>query len=381
MLDDNEEEENNENNQQKNNNKKIKKKIRILKKKIKNKNEHEEDEITSDIEIESDEEVISKDIKKNNKINKEKYVIDLKLIENNNYKLTNNNGINILNSDSKQIEFNSSKFKSEFKDLPFNDEYLKFLVKANTKVLYYTNEQVFLNIDEEEKAHNTLRTLFQELFTLYLKDKKLSKKQRFITMQKFITECVENEKCEDLDVSELKEKIKLLSNSEDNNLNILYSIFYDGSDFDHILYNKLNNIVIFPIYYYNEEDEFSASYLIYKNLKIYRFKPPKKYFNESVIEKEIDNYLEKCIKNSYISEKYDVKYKGLINLSSPLSKFKTIENTIYNNYLMFLIITNPEINIDNLNKLIDVIKQYENKSDIELFTQFIIIYFQSFNNF
>ena len=45
-------------------------------------------------------------------------------------------------------------------------------------------------------------------------------------MQKFINKCVENEKCEDLDV-ELKEKIKLLSNNEDNNLNILYSIFYD----------------------------------------------------------------------------------------------------------------------------------------------------------
>ena len=40
---------------------------------------------------------------------------------------------------------------------------LKFLVKANTKV-YYTKEQIFINIDEE-KAHNTLRTLFQELFT------------------------------------------------------------------------------------------------------------------------------------------------------------------------------------------------------------------------
>jgi len=41
-----------------------------------------------------------------------------------------------------------------------------------------------------------------------------------------------------------------------------------------------------------------------------------------------------------------------------------------NNYLIFLIIINPEINIDNLDGLIDVIKQYENKSVIELFTQF-----------
>ena len=69
-------------------------------------------------------------------------------MENNKYKFVNKNGINILNSDSKQDEFNSSKFKSEFTDLPFNDEYLKFLVKSNSKVLYYTNEQIFINIDE-----------------------------------------------------------------------------------------------------------------------------------------------------------------------------------------------------------------------------------------
>ena len=376
---DEDEEENNENNKKNNkNNKKEKNKKNNKKEKNKKNNKKEnkkkdiDDEITSDIEIESDDENNKEDLNKNkNKNNKkEKYTIDLKLLENNKYKFVNKNGINILNSDSKQNEFNSSKFKSEFTDLPFNDEYLKFLVKSNTKVLYYTNEQIFINIDEKEKAHNTLRTLFQELFTLYLKDRKLNKKQTFISMQKFIKECVENEKCDDLDVSELKEKLSLITNSNDNNLNLLYSIFYDGSDFDHILYNKLNNIVIFTVYYYNEDDEFSASYFIYKNLKIYRFKPPRKYFNDSIIEKEIDNYIEKCIKNTYIYEKYNVKYKGLIDINSPLSKFKTIENTIFNNYLIFLIISNPEINIDNLEGLINTIKDYENKNNIELFTQF-----------
>ena len=37
---------------------------------------------------------------------------------------------------------------------------------------------------------------------------------------------------------------------------------------------------------------------------------------------------------------------------------------------MFLIISNPEINIDNLEGLINIIKDYENKNNIELFTQF-----------
>ena len=83
-----------------------------------------------------------------------------------------------------------------------------------------------------------------------------------------------------------------------------------------------------------------------------------------------DNYIEKCIKNTYIHEKYNVKYKGIIDINSPLSKFKTIENTIFNNYLMFLIISNPEINIDNLEGLINIIKDYENKNNIELFAQF-----------
>ena len=41
-----------------------------------------------------------------------------------------------------------------------------------------------------------------------------------------------------------------------------------------------------------------------------------------------------------------------------------------NNYLIFLIITNPEVNIDNLNKLINVISSYEDKNLNDLYTQF-----------
>ena len=130
-------------------------------------------------------------------------------------------------------------------------------------------------------------------------------------------DCIEDEKCDKVDASILV-KMQLLG----DNLNIIHSIFYEGSDFDNILYNKLKKIVIFPIYYMSENNKFSYSFLIYKNLKIYRFVPPTRYFNQENISNNIDDYLDKVIKNSFIHEDYGVPYKGLLKIENPMDEYK-----------------------------------------------------------
>lgn len=328
-------------------------------------NEKEEEQNEKPKQNEKNEEPIEK---VNNQGAQKKFNLDTSIIESETFKIEKKSNINRLVSDIIS-KFNKDYFQKDFEKMPFMIDYINKLIKVNDRVIYYNDEQIFININEDNKVNNTLRELFEDLFKTYLKDKSLDKKERFKIMKNFIDDCIVDDKCKDIDTTMLKDKLKLLSNNS-NNLNIVYSIFYDGSDLDHILYNKINNIVLIPIYYYNEEDEFSVSYLIYKNLKIYRFKPSRKYFNEDKIEKEIDDYLNKSVENSYINDKYNVIYKGLINIDCPMDKYKTIESTLWNLYLIFLIIINPDINIDNLSKLLNIIMKQENKSETELMNQF-----------
>ena len=261
-----------------------------------------------------------------------------------------------------------NNINNQFKKIPYMQDYLIHLTKHNHKVDYYPDEQILINVDEKLEVSNMLYDLFQNLFVDYINQNVdiPNKKQRFIKMKKFMKDCIEDEKCDKVDASILKEKIQLLG----DNLNIIHSIFYEGSDFDNILYNKLKKIVIFPIYYMSENNKFSYSFLIYKNLKIYRFIPPTRYFNQENISNNIDDYLDKVIKNSFIHEDYGVVYKGLLKIENPMDEYKIMENNLWNNYLMFLIITNPQINIDKLNDLIQLIMKVEDKNRKELYDMY-----------
>ena len=53
-----------------------------------------------------------------------------------------------------------------------------------------------------------------------------------------------------------------------------------------------------------------------------------------------------------------------------MDEYKIVENNLWNNYLMFLIITNPQINIDKLNDLIQLIMKVEDKSRKDLYDMY-----------
>ena len=315
---------------------------------------------------ENDEQNVEKNnvnVEKNNEKKEQNY----SYLDDKYFKIMKKGNINVLVQveDKKSSENN---INNQFKKIPYMQDYLIHLTKHNHKVDYYPDEQILINVDEKLEVSNMLYDLFQNLFVDYL-NKNVdipNKKQRFIKMKKFMKDCIEDEKCDKVDASILKEKMQLLG----DNLNIIHSIFYEGSDFDNILYNKLKKIVIFPIYYMSENNKFSYSFLIYKNLKIYRFVPPTRYFNQENISNNIDDYLDKVIKNSFIHEDYGVTYKGLLKIENPMDEYKIVENNLWNNYLMFLIITNPQINIDKLNDLIQLIMKVEDKSRKDLYDMY-----------